>query len=141
VLYSTPECAPGAAEEHRAELRRIRSSFGLQEELDRHPGYPSLVHDEEFRRSMATLVRASSSPSGAVDFLRTYFETDISDVLPLIRVPTLLLYRPEAHGASSLGPVTVPKGEQDARRLADAIPDARIVSVPGPDHSPLSAMT
>jgi class 3 adenylate cyclase len=135
VLYATVERAPGTAEEHRAELRRVRSTFGLQEELDRNPGYPSLAHDEEFRRSMATLLRASSSPSGAVDFLRTYFETDISDVLPLIRVPTLVLYRPEAHEGRE-GPVTIPKGEQVARRLADMIPDARIVSVPGPDHSP-----
>ena len=27
-------------------------------------------------------------------------------------------------------------GEVDARRLADAIPDARVVPIPGPDHSP-----
>jgi class 3 adenylate cyclase len=83
---------------------------------------------------MRTAVRASASPSGAVDFLRTYFETDISDVLPLIRVPTLVLCRPEA--APREGPRSVPTSELDARRLADAIPDARVVPVPGPDISP-----
>src|SRR5262249_36830480 len=98
VLYATRERAPGTEEEHRAELRRTRREWGLLESFERenHVGYPSLAHDEEFRRGMRTAVRASASPSGAVDFLRTYLETDISDVLPLIRVPTLVLYRPEA---------------------------------------------
>ena len=100
----------------------------------RNGGYPSLDHDESFRRAMRTAVRASTSPSGAVDFLRTYFETDISDVLPLIRVPTLVLYRPE--GSPREGPNSVPMSEADARRLAGVIPDARVVPVPGPDHSP-----
>jgi class 3 adenylate cyclase len=135
VLYATRERTPGTTADHQAELRRTRSTYGLQEEFDRDDGgYPSLAHDEEFRRSMATLVRASASPGGAVDFLRTYFETDVSDVLPLIRVPTLVLYRPEASRRED--PDGAPTGELDARRLADAIPDARIVPVPGPDHSP-----
>jgi class 3 adenylate cyclase len=135
VLYATAERAPGTSAEHQAELRRIRSAFGVQEELDGYyPGYESLVQDEEFRRSMSTLIRASASPGGAVDFLRTYFETDISEILPLIRVPTLVLYRPEA--VPREGPNSVPTSELDARRLAETIPDARIVPIPGPDHSP-----
>jgi class 3 adenylate cyclase len=136
VLYATRERSPGTEEEHRAELRRIRRVFGLREEFERSndEGYPSLAHDGEFRRALRTVVRASASPGGAVDFLRTYLETDISDVLPLIRVPTLVLYRPEASPRE--GPNSVPIGQVDARRLAEAIPDARVVAIPGPDHSP-----
>jgi class 3 adenylate cyclase len=136
VLYATRERAPGTEEEHRAELRRIRRVFGLQEEFERgtYLGYPSLAHDEDFRRAMRAAVRASASPGGAVDFLRTYFETDISDVLPLIRVPTLVLYRPEASPRE--GPDSMPTGQVDARRLAEVIPNARAVPIPGPDHSP-----
>lgn len=135
VLYATRERAPGTEEEHRAELRRIRRVFGLQEEFEREVGgYPSLAHDEAFRRAMRTAVRASTSPGGAVDFLRTYFETDISGVLPLIRVPTLVLYRSET--STREGPNSAPTDEVDARRLADVIPDARVVPIPGPDHSP-----
>jgi class 3 adenylate cyclase len=136
VLYATRERAPGTEEEHRAELRRTRRVFGLQEEFERenYPSYPSLAHDEGFRRAIRTVVRASASPGGAVDFLRTYFETDISDVLPLIRVPTLVLYRPEASPRE--GPASTPTSEVDARRLADMIPDARVVPIPGPDPSP-----
>ena len=135
VLYATREQASGTDDEHRAEMRRVRRDFGLQEDFEREDGgYPSLDHDEAFRRAMRTTVRASTSPGGAVDFLRTYFETDISDVLPLIRVPTLVLYRPEA--STREGPTSVPMGEADARRLAGVIPDARVVPIPGPDHSP-----
>jgi pimeloyl-ACP methyl ester carboxylesterase len=135
ILYGTHERAPGTEEEHRAELRRIRRVFGLQEEFDREVGgYPSLHHDEAFRRAIRTTVRASTSPGGAVDFLRTYFETDISEVLPLIRVPTLVLYRSEA--ARREKPISVPMGESDARGLAGVIPDARVVPIPGPDRSP-----
>jgi class 3 adenylate cyclase len=83
---------------------------------------------------MRTVVRASASPGGAVDFLRTYFETDISDVLPLIRVPTAVLYRSEA--TPQEGPMGVPSDEADARRLAETIPNARLVPIPGPDVSP-----
>jgi class 3 adenylate cyclase len=134
VLYATRARAAGTEEEPRAQLRRIRRVFGLQDEFERlNSGYPSLAHDEEFRRAMRTVVRASASLGGAVDFLRTYFETDITDVLPLIRVPTLVLYRAEASPREAYGG---PTGAADARRLADMIPDARVVSIPGPDPSP-----
>lgn len=136
VLYGTYERAPGREEDHRAELRRVRRTFGLQEELERnnHGGYPSLAHDEQFRRAMRTVVRASMSPGGAVEFLRTYFETDIGDVLPLIHAPTLVLYRPEVSPGEER--TSAHTGETDAQRLADVIPDGRAVPVPGPDASP-----
>ena len=106
VLYLTPERAPGTDEQRRAELRRRRHFFDSPEDLEQAAfmGFPSLAPDEEFRLWSTLLIRASASPSGAVDFLRTYFETDISDVLPLIRVPTLVVYRPEAIQEGGEGP-------------------------------------
>jgi len=137
VLYATRERAPGTDEEYRAELRRVHREFGTREFFERnnYEGYPSLAHDEDFRRAMRAAVRASASPSASVDFLRTYFETDVSDVLPLIRVPTLVLYRPDA-GTRAPGPTSAPIAEVEARRLANVIPDARLVPVPGIDVSP-----
>jgi class 3 adenylate cyclase len=136
VLYSTQARAPGTAEEQRAEIRRARQSFGRDEHFERHDfgGYPSLKDDEEFRRAMKVAVRASASPGAAVDFLRTYFETDISDVLPLIRVPTLVMFRPGA--PQHPGPLGIAATEPHARTVADAIPDARVAQIPGPDASP-----
>jgi class 3 adenylate cyclase len=138
VLYGTRHRAPGTADEHRADLRRTRNEWGLQETIERgnYGGYPSVADDEEFRRWMPTVVRASASPSSAVEFLRTYFETDISEVLPTIRVPTLVLYRAEAESAPRPASWLFLGGEEEAHRVADAIPDARAVPVPGPDASP-----
>jgi class 3 adenylate cyclase len=139
VLYGTRDRAPGTPEEHRAELRRVRDHWGLVEDLERtrHGSYPSLAGDQEFRQWMPTVVRASAGPGGAVEFLRTYFETDIREVLPTIRVPTLVLYRSEEEVPSDM-PTTIAfdRSQEEARRLADAIPDARVVPVPGPDPSP-----
>jgi class 3 adenylate cyclase len=138
VLYGTRHRAPGTAEEHRAQLRRQRSTWGLQEEIERgnYGGYPSVKDDEEFQRWMPTVIRASASPGSVVEFLRTYVDTDISDVLPTIRVPTLVLYRPDAESTHREAMVAYQFEEEGARRLASAIPDARAVPVPGTDAAP-----
>ena len=134
VLYAMRERAPGTEEEQRAELRRVSRVFGRMEEIDWGREYPSLAHDEAFGQALRSVIRASASPGGALEFLRTYFEADVSDVLPLIRVPTLVLYRPEV--AHRERPSSAPMGEVDARRLAATIPDARVAPIPGADHSP-----
>ena len=137
ILYGTRDRAPGTAEEHRAQLRHVRNSWGLQEEIERgnYGGYPSVKDDEEFRRWMPTVIRASAGPSSAVEFIRTYLDTDIGEVLPTIRVPTLVLYRPETE-PTHRPPMVAFHKEEEARRLADAIPDARAIPVPGIDASP-----
>jgi class 3 adenylate cyclase len=138
ILYGTRDRAPGTTEEHRAQLRRVRSSWGLQEEIERgnYGGYPSVKHDEEFRRWMPTVIRASAGPSSAVEFIRTYIDTDIGEVLPTIRVPTLVLYRPDTEPTHRPAMVAFQFDEEEAHRLADAIPDARAIPVPGIDASP-----
>jgi class 3 adenylate cyclase len=42
-----------------------------------------------------TCQRFCASPGAALTFLRVYGETDLREMLPTIRVPTLALYRPE----------------------------------------------
>jgi class 3 adenylate cyclase len=73
------------------------------------------------------LVRASGSPASAVEFTRTYFETDLSEVLPTISVPKLVLYRPEVKTSLLRFPVET---TDIARELGERIPDARLVQVP-----------
>ena len=138
ILYGTRTRAPGTSEEHRRSLRRTRATWGLDEEIARgnYGGYPSVSDDPEFRRWMPTVIRASASPNGAVEFIRTYLATDISEVLPTIRVPTLVLYRPDRTPTDRPEMVAFEFAEEAARGLADAIPDARAVPVPGIDASP-----
>jgi class 3 adenylate cyclase len=83
---------------------------------------------------MATIVRASASPGSAVEFMRTAAEADIAEVLPMIRVPTLLLYRRDLHAGPDLLPARDP--EEQARQVAALIPDVRVVAVAGQDISP-----
>jgi class 3 adenylate cyclase len=56
------------------------------------------------------------------------YQTDIRDVLPAVRVPTLVLQR------------TVARAEE-SRWIAGQIPGARLVSLPGRDHMLLSGNT
>jgi class 3 adenylate cyclase len=84
------------------------------------------------------IMRASASPGSAVDFTRTVLDVDISHVLPLIRVPTLLMYRkmPAARANDPARPPVLRDLERRAHEVAATIPDARVVGIPGNDGNP-----
>jgi pimeloyl-ACP methyl ester carboxylesterase/class 3 adenylate cyclase len=69
--------------------------------------------------------RSAASPKMAQTMLEMVLETDVKDLLPSIRVPTLVLHR-----AEEFIPV------ECARYMAARIPDARLVVLPGADHIP-----
>src|SRR5207244_7245366 len=48
-------------------------------------------------QALATLIRQSASPGAALALSRMNREMDVRDVLPAIRVPTLVLNRAEEH--------------------------------------------
>ena len=56
------------------------------------------------------------------------FEIDVRDILPTIRVPTLILHR--------RGDLSRPI--EGARLMAEQIPDARLVEFEGDDHVPFT---
>ena len=71
---------------------------------------PRLLEEEEDFDWFVWMHRLSASPAAAADFVRMAMETDITDVLGSIRVPTLVLHR---------------EGSSDAARfVAGRIPDA-----------------
>jgi class 3 adenylate cyclase len=84
---------------------------------------PSLAGDERFLQFMARALRSSVSPGAALAWLRMIAEVDVREVLPQIRVPTLILHRP-ADRAVDVGA---------SRYAADGIPGARFVELPGGD--------
>jgi len=139
VLYGTRTRVPGTREEHRAELRRLRDEWGRQDAIERtaREQYASVADDDEFQRWQPLLLRASASPSGAAEFIRTYLESDITDVLSTIRVPTIVLYRPDVSRPHEPFLRMHMRDERDeAQALAEAIPGARAVAVPGADVAP-----
>ena len=89
---------------------------------------PSLAHDESFRQWLWRLQRYSMSPGAAVAWYRMTTEIDIRRVLPVIRVPTLILHR--------AGDVVMDPGA--SRYMAERIPFAHYVELSGNDNLPLS---
>ena len=86
---------------------------------------PSRLADETMVRWWSRLERQSMTPAVALDIIRLNGRMDIRDVLPSIRVPTLVI-----HTAEDVIPV------QGGRWLAEQIPDAEFVELPGDDHWP-----
>ena len=81
---------------------------------------------QEELRGFARIFRLSVSPSTAIAYLRANLDVDVYEFLPLIRVPTLVLVRPEA------GPRTF----RSSRDTASRIPGARLVELPGRNLAP-----
>jgi class 3 adenylate cyclase len=89
---------------------------------------PSVADDEELVRWWAMFTRMSISPGAALDLTRMNMEIDVRDVLPAIRVPSIVIQRADD--------LVVNVGE--GRYLAERIPGARYVELPGVDHIPIA---
>jgi class 3 adenylate cyclase len=89
-----------------------------------HLWAPTMAEDQRFRHWWARFLRLGTSPRGALDLLALYKRLDVRPVLGSISVPTLVLHR----GGDLL--VQVGAG----RYLAENIPGARLVELPGQDH-------
>lgn len=87
---------------------------------------PRGLSEEMARRVSARFERQSASPSAVMTIRRMNREIDVRHVLPVIRVPTLVMHRV---GDSA---VNVELG----RYLAANIPGAKYVELPGTDHVP-----
>jgi class 3 adenylate cyclase len=108
--------APEVAE---AMVARTTEQWGTEANVQ--TGSPDRGRDERFLRWSARLQRAIASPRVVRAYLRALLEVDVRPILPLIQAPTLVLqhtdfaFLPVAHG----------------RYLAEHIPGARLVEVPG----------
>jgi class 3 adenylate cyclase len=87
---------------------------------------PSVADDQRIARWFARLERLGASPGAAIALWRMNSEIDVRDVLPSIRVPTLVLHR---RGDTNL-PVEV------GRYVAQLVPGGRFVELEGRDHLP-----
>jgi pimeloyl-ACP methyl ester carboxylesterase len=87
---------------------------------------PSMAENEEFRRRFATWLRMSASPGAAAALIRMNVELDVRPILPLVRVPTLVIHR--------TGDRTI--AVEAGRYLGGHIPGARLMELPGDDHLP-----
>lgn len=100
-------------------LAEVRAQWGDRDYLaERARDHcPLAAQDEEFVDWYIRYLRRSASPSAAVAYYRMMMEGDVRDVLPTVRAATLILNRPQAR--------------DEARFVADRIPDARVIEIPG----------
>jgi pimeloyl-ACP methyl ester carboxylesterase len=87
---------------------------------------PSFANDPDFRKRWGRFERLGVSPGGARMLMRMAMENDVRGVLPSVRVPTLIVHRE----GDAVAPV------EGARYLAEQVPGARLVELPGGDHFP-----
>jgi class 3 adenylate cyclase/pimeloyl-ACP methyl ester carboxylesterase len=88
--------------------------------------FPSRVDDPEFPKYYARVERATTSPRAIARYLAAETATDGRSVLPSITVPTLVLHRTD----SPMLPL------EHGRYLAEHIPGASMVEIPGGDAAP-----
>jgi class 3 adenylate cyclase len=87
---------------------------------------PSQADNQQAKDWLGRYRRAGVSPDGIRAIYTTFLAIDVRDVLPTLQVPTLVLHR---HGDRVVN-------WRAGRYLAEQIPDARFVDLPGPDHFP-----
>jgi class 3 adenylate cyclase len=85
---------------------------------------PSLAQDPRLRQWYARYQRHSMGPTQASSAYRNQFSFDVRAILPAIRVPTLVLHRKDNEYVRA----------ENGRYVAERIPGAKFVEVPGREH-------
>lgn len=111
-------------EQRQQEYQFVEREWGKLMDLAHY--VPSKIGDEAFVSRLATYLRRAASPGAAVALLRMNTQVDIRGVLPTIRVPTLVIHRTGDRDVNV----------EEGRWLAEHIPGARFVELPGDDHFP-----
>lgn len=109
-------------EDHRIFIDRTHQDWGGPAGAE--VWAPTLADDENFRRWWAQFLRLGASPAAARGVLEMTLQIDVRELLPAIRVPTLVLHR--------TGDRRIEVG--GSRYLAGRIPGAKLVELPGSDH-------
>jgi class 3 adenylate cyclase len=86
---------------------------------------PSFRNDSAVRQMVGEFERICASPGNIRDLMRANYQLDVRHVLPVISAPALILHRV----ADALVPVAC------GHYLADHIPGAKFVEIPGTDHT------
>ncbi|HMO79834.1 MAG TPA: alpha/beta fold hydrolase [Pyrinomonadaceae bacterium] len=112
------------AESRKEFLDQIQREWGTAVGIEERA--PSLADDPGFRDWWAEYLRMGASPGAAVALTKMNAEIDVRDVLPSIRVPTLVLHR--------TGDLCLKV--EEGRYVASKIPGSEFLELPGIDHLP-----
>jgi class 3 adenylate cyclase len=106
-------------EQWRRRIADVREGWGNREYFLRllSEWAPTVADDEDFQDWFVEHMRRSMSPGAALAFFRMMMEADVTDVLPSVRVPTLILCRSSERG--------------EAEYICERIAGAELVELPG----------
>jgi pimeloyl-ACP methyl ester carboxylesterase/DNA-binding winged helix-turn-helix (wHTH) protein len=113
-----------SVEERKHFFEEIRRHWGGPVGLEERA--PSVADDPRFREWWATYLRMGASPGAALALTQMNAEIDVRHVLPSVHVPTLVIHRAEDQCLKV----------EEGRYVAERIPGARYVELPGRDHLP-----
>jgi pimeloyl-ACP methyl ester carboxylesterase/class 3 adenylate cyclase len=105
-------------------IASMRQNWGKP--FDLHEAAPSMADDEAAKNWWGAYLRNSASPKTAEMITRLNAELDTREILPTINCPTLVINRDD----------DVWHSPDEARFLADLIPNSTLKIVPGVDHLP-----
>jgi class 3 adenylate cyclase len=112
-------------EGRRARFEALVEHWGTGANLDDMA--PSAADDPRMREWLGRLERQSTTPAGMLRIVENLQGVDVRPLLPGLRVPTLVLHR--------TGDRLIDVGH--SRLLAQRIPGARLVELPGNDSLPM----
>jgi pimeloyl-ACP methyl ester carboxylesterase len=111
-------------EDFDAFLEYVGTRWGTGESL---PSFaPSFSDDPVLQGWWGKFERLGGDPKATAELMVMNRKIDITDILPTIQVPTLVIHRRD----------DVLVDHEGGRTLADRIPDARLVTLDGTDHLP-----
>jgi class 3 adenylate cyclase len=105
-------------------LDNIEHHWGTPQGISVTMWAPSVATDPRAAEGLASYFRASASPGAAAAIMKMNREIDVRHILPATRVPTLILHR--------TGDRVI--DVEHARYMAQRIPGAKLVELPGEDH-------
>ncbi len=113
-----------SAEQREAFFELMKRDWGKPVGIEERA--PSMASDPEFREWWATYLRMGASPGAAVALTKMNAEIDVRNVLPSIRVPTLVIHRKDDKCLKV----------EEGRYVASKIPGSKYVEFDGDDHLP-----
>jgi len=108
-------------DEREREIAALERNWSERMDLDQL--VPS--EDDAFKERLATYFRRSASPGAGAALMRMNTQLDVSDVLPTIQAPTLVMHRTFDRDVNV----------EEGRWIAERIPGARFVELPGDAHT------
>lgn len=125
-----PEAAPASAGEWNDYIAEAAENWGRWDWFIEQVLWvaPSKRDDEDFIRRLITLYRLGTGFENVREIWEIQRDLDIRAVLPSIQAPTLVLYRA---GNTIQHPA-------QGRYIADSVPGARFMNLPGPDFEPFA---